>query len=229
MKFIFLNVWYGSTGEAIRDFLKNEIKTTDVFCFMEADGRFKEIAKDILVNYEWVSKEGAVVNEFGAFQSTCVKKGLKFDGVETIFEDKEELGLGLYTKLKVKKRIINLMNFHGVALPGTKLDNENRLKQSRGIIDFMAKVEGAKIIGGDFNLDINTESVRMFEKNGYRNLIREFGIKTTRNRLIWDRFPESIQMWADYLFVSPEIIVKSFEVPRNEVSDHLPLILEIEE
>jgi endonuclease/exonuclease/phosphatase family metal-dependent hydrolase len=93
----------------------------------------------------------------------------------------------------------------------------------------MAKTDGEKIIGGDFNLNKNTESVKMFEKNGYRNLIEEFGIEVTRNHLIWDLYPENIQFWADYLFVSPEVKVKSFEVPKNEVSDHLPQVLVIED
>jgi hypothetical protein len=67
----------------------------------------------------------------------------------------------------------------------------------------------------------------MFKNNGYKNLIGDYQIITTRNNLAWSLYPDK-QYFADYVFASPEIKVKSFEVPNNEVSDHLPLILEIE-
>ena len=77
---------------------------------------------------------------------------------------------------------------------------------------------------------MDTESVRMFEEAGYRNLIRDFDIKTTRNQISWDMWPDlPKQLWADFVFVSPDIKVKSFVVPEDdESSDHLPMILEVD-
>ena len=49
--------------------------------------------------------------------------------------------------------------------------------------------------------------------------------KTTRSRH-YDKlidFP-----FADYIFTSPEIIVSEFKVLSDEVSDHLPLLLDFE-
>jgi endonuclease/exonuclease/phosphatase family metal-dependent hydrolase len=92
----------------------------------------------------------------------------------------------------------------------------------------MARKPGLKIIGGDLNLMPDTESVRMFAANGYRDLIAEFKIPTTRNRLVWDKFPDSKQYYSDYVFVSPEVKVREFSVPNNEISDHLPLIVDIQ-
>ena len=66
--------------------------------------------------------------------------------------------------------------------PGHKLDTPVRLRQSKLILDFLKDKVGSKIIGGDFNLLPETRSVEMFEKAGYRNLIKEFGIKNTRNK-----------------------------------------------
>ena len=75
----------------------------------------------------------------------------------------------------------------------------------------------------------NTKSIKMIKEAGYKNLIKDFGIKTTRNKLAWDQFPdEEKQNFADYVFVSPEIKVRKFSVPNLEISDHLPLILDFE-
>ena len=84
------------------------------------------------------------------------------------------------------------------------------------------------MIGGDFNLAPETKSIAMLTENGYRDLIKDFKIRTTRNRLAWEMYPESKQYFSDYVFASPEVKVKEFTVPENEISDHLPLILDIE-
>ncbi|TSD04467.1 MAG: hypothetical protein Greene071436_144 [Parcubacteria group bacterium Greene0714_36] len=120
-----------------------------------------------------------------------------------------------------------LANLHGIAYPGTKLDTPERIAQSQKIVDFLAGEPGEKILGGDFNLMPDSESIRMIERGGMRNLITEYGITTTRNPLSYGEYSESErQYFADYTFVSPGVQVKSFSVPQVEVSDHLPLVLE---
>jgi len=97
------------------------------------------------------------------------------------------------------------------------------------IVEHLSKCTDPKVIGGDFNLMPDTESVGLFEKSGYKNLIKDFDIKTTRSSLNSGKYPEGdIQYFADYAFVSPEVKVKDFKVPQVEISDHLPLILEFE-
>ena len=49
---------------------------------------------------------------------------------------------------------------------------------------------GPKIIGGDFNLNPDTESIKMFEEAGYKNLIKDFKIENTRNEISWREFKE---------------------------------------
>ncbi len=90
----------------------------------------------------------------------------------------------------------------------------------------MRKFDGPKILCGDFNLNIDTESLAMLEKQGnLRNLIKDHKVSTTRSAL----YPKkSIMPFADYMFVSPEIGVRSFEVPDEPASDHLPMILEFQ-
>ncbi|MFA5026155.1 MAG: hypothetical protein WC503_06645 [Candidatus Shapirobacteria bacterium] len=228
MKIMFLNAWQATTGEVLWSYIKEQKESSDVFCFMEAGQEFRTKCREILPDYIQISTEKSIVDEEGMFQATYVRSNYKILNSEPILGIDPNVGLGLYTQITNGDKLWNIASIHGVARPGNKLDNPKRLEQSNGIVDFMAKIDGTKLIGGDFNLDKNTESVKMFEKNGYRNLIEEFGIDMTRNHLSWDLHPQK-QLWADFLFVTSEVKVKSFEVPKNEVSDHLPLIIEIEE
>lgn len=125
-----------------------------------------------------------------------------------------------------KKYIV--CNFHGKWYPGDKLDNSDRINQSKKIIDFLNTRGEKKILCGDFNLLPETESVKMLERE-FRNLIKEFNVETTRGKLSPYYGKPDEQKYADYIFVSKDVKVKSFKVPDVEVSDHLPMILEFED
>ena len=144
----------------------------------------------------------------------------------------EDTGFASYVTFKKDGKVINLLNVHGKSRPGDKNDTPARIKQSKTIIEFMKDKDGSKIIGGDFNLNPDTESVKMFEESGYKNLIKDFEIKNTRNEISWREFRETKdferQHFADYVFVSKEVKVNNFEVPYMEISDHLPQILDFE-
>jgi len=123
--------------------------------------------------------------------------------------------------------ILNIHGYYAGAGVG-KHDTEKRILQSQGIVDFIKTLSGDIILGGDFNLNPDTESIVMIEKAGLRNLITEFKIKSTRTL----HYPEEKRVqWphADYVFVSKNVQVKSFSVDTNSlVSDHAPMFLEIE-
>ena len=139
-----------------------------------------------------------------------------------------------YVQFVVGGKQLTICNLHGVSQPGDKLDSLDRLAQSQKVLDFVSKQSGEKIIIGDFNLLPNTESIAMFEKAGFKDLIKEFSIKTTRGSLIKKLKPQhgtgsyGWQEFADYVFISSGIQVSNFIVPDLPISDHLPLILEFE-
>lgn len=113
-----------------------------------------------------------------------------------------------------------IANLHGIWVKNTKDDTPTRFEQSRKIKEFLDKQDGEKILVGDFNLDINTKSIKILESNMI-NLIKEYHISTTRNSF----FPGA-DKFADYTFTSERLKVINFQVPNIEVSDHLPMILE---
>ena len=192
---------------------------------------FTKISK-MLPDYDGFLEKGMVLESWGVTdcQAVFVRKGLEVlsSGELKLYKNTpKDTGFASYIILKKSGQILNVLNIHGKTLPGTKMDTPARIKQSRVIIDFFKDKNGPKIIGGDFNLNPDTKSVAMFEEAGYKNLIKEFGIKNTRNEVSWKMF-NNIQYFADYVFVSKEVKVTGFEVPYNEISDHLPQILDFE-
>jgi len=204
---------------------------TDVFCLQEAyddEGGMKQLAIALLPDYQAIFTYKALEDKDDFPQATFVHPHLQVLGHQVLFPDNPNVGLGIATVVEDDGKQIAICNFHGRSKPGHKLDTPDRLAQSQGIIDFFATLAiPLTVIGGDFNVDHNTEAIQMFERAGYRNLIAENGVRTTRNRLTWERYPNTPQYHSDYVFVSPGVKVKSFEVPDNEISDHLPLILQI--
>ncbi|MCK9361496.1 endonuclease/exonuclease/phosphatase family protein [Patescibacteria group bacterium] len=116
-----------------------------------------------------------------------------------------------------------LLNFHGLWNGGGKGDGEDRLLQSDRMIQFMKTLANPYVLCGDFNLLPETKSLKVLEDFGLRNLVKEFGITSTRTS-----FYKKPEKFADYAFVSNGIIVKDFRVLPDEVSDHSPLYVEIE-
>jgi hypothetical protein len=118
---------------------------------------------------------------------------------------------------------LRVINTHGLWIGGGKGDTPERIEQSERLGDFLSVQRGPIVLCGDFNLLPATKSIRILEKN-LRNLISEFHIPTTRSPLT----PESKGKFADYVFVSPGLRVTGFRTLDVLVSDHLPLLVEIE-
>lgn len=116
-----------------------------------------------------------------------------------------------------------ILNFHGLWNGGGKGDSEDRLLQSDRIIQFMKTLSNPYVICGDFNLLLDTQSLKKLEDFGLRNLVKEYSITSTRTS-----FYTKPEKFADYALVSGEIAVKNFRVLPDEVSDHSPLCLEFE-
>ena len=253
MKLVSLNVWGASCGQILMDYIKNLSVTTDIFCLQEVFSSlpgapevssgarmflFEELSR-LLPEFNGFFEiraagwdfEGKVNGPVSHGLAVFVKNNLRVKSVN----GKLIAIVDHYPDRWVKAQVVQLesqgkdlavVNFHGISKPGDKLDTPERLDQSKKLGEIWNSLQGGKILIGDFNLDPNTESLKMLAGLG-KNLIAEFNIKNTRNEVSWSRH-ESKQMFADYAFTSGDIKVKGFEVPYNEVSDHLPMILEFE-
>ncbi|HYF29223.1 MAG TPA: endonuclease/exonuclease/phosphatase family protein, partial [Candidatus Paceibacterota bacterium] len=117
-------------------------------------------------------------------------------------------------------------HLHGLWLRAGKMDSPERKIQQERLCAFLRRTvhrEDKLVLCGDFNLLPESETFRaLADEFGLRNLIVEHGINDTRTS-----FYKKPQRVADYMLVSPNVEVLSFEVPAEpEVSDHRPLILE---
>jgi hypothetical protein len=133
----------------------------------------------------------------------------------------------LQSIIEIDGKKIMILNFHGLWTPTAKIDTEHRLRQSQIIIDHIEYMNLPTIIAGDFNLRIDTQSLKMFEDAGMRNLIKESGVLTTRSTL-YDKKWRSIDRYADYILTTKNINISNFKVMRAKISDHLPLFLRFE-
>lgn len=225
MKVIFLNLWNFTNQDFAISFIKDNVHDTDVFCFQEAYEKAKWFCKDLLSDFFMIADYKYISDSDDFPLATYTKKDIRVVANRTLLLDLPGTGLGIHTQLEVGGVVYQICNVHGISKPGDKLDNELRISQSKGLIREFSVLEGLKIIGGDLNLEYNTQSVALFEENGYRNLIKDFGVRNTRNKYVWDKHPGSKQYFSDYVFVSENVVVQNFLVPESEASDHLPMIL----
>ena len=125
-----------------------------------------------------------------------------------------------FSEVEYQGQLLSILNFHGLWNGQGKGDSDERLEQSRKIVQFLQSIHGPVVFCGDFNLLPETESIRMIENAGLRNLVKEYGVTSTRTSLYTK--PEK---FADYIFVSQDLQVEDFKVLPDEVSDHSPLYL----
>lgn len=129
-----------------------------------------------------------------------------------------------HTRIGAGNRMYDICNLHGLWQGAIKDDTTERIEQSDAIIKLLDGFKGKKVLCGDFNLVPDAKSISMIEEAGMRNLVKDFKIKSTRSELA----PAAKGKFADYIFISEDIEVKSFSVLDEVVSDHLPLYLEFD-
>ncbi|CAF1377857.1 unnamed protein product [Didymodactylos carnosus] len=127
-----------------------------------------------------------------------------------------------YIKTENNGKQTAVMNFHGLWNGNGKTDTEDRIQQSTNILHITKNISENFVLSGDFNLLPDTKSIKMLEDVGLRNLIKEYGITSTRTSYYMkpDRY-------ADYVFVTAGLEVTDFKALPEEVSDHAPLYTEV--
>lgn len=170
------------------------------------------------------------LNDYGLM--TLVSTALRVVELGDVFVHRErgyvpEGNLGLHARnlqfvtVEGRSGPLSVVNFHGLWNGQGKGDSDERITQSRRILKFLEGRREPLVLCGDFNLLPDTESLRMLELAGLRNLVAQSGATSTRTSLYTRADP-----FADYVFVSDEIDVRDFRVLPEEVSDHAPLLLE---
>lgn len=139
--------------------------------------------------------------------------------------------------LRITDRSINIFNTHGIWGFDGK-DSPQRLKMSKVITD-QIKAKNKVILAGDFNLNPSTAAVKNIERhlrNVFANSLKStFNLKLKAEGLkrglyhIKKADLESFAVSAvDMIFVTPNIkVLKKYQL-KADVSDHYPLVAELE-
>ena len=240
MKIVTLNMWCGKMPDKLLGFVRANCGNIDVFCFQEVldnekgvkSAVFKDGTEDIIAS---IKEELKGYNAFVAIPqknerglATFIKNDWKVDAVEDqyVYGGKDTMvdnswstiGINmLYTRIS-REETYSIWNLHGKFIRMDKQDTEETIEQSNNIKRIIGSAKGKRILCGDFNLDPKTTSMSIIESIPLRNLIKEYGIKSTRPGFF--DFP---QKYADYIMPSKDIKVNDFKVMDDVVSDHLPL------
>jgi endonuclease/exonuclease/phosphatase family metal-dependent hydrolase len=251
MKIISLNTWGGVAGlDGLLDFFRRHADV-DIFCLQEvwhggAHMRGSVAGGKRLENFipELYAEIGnALPYHVGYFRphfhewyglAIFVKKDLEVKEEGEIFVYKNRGFISdkdagnharnlQYIILRTAKGMRAIVNFHGLWNGMGKSDTEDRLSQSDNIVAFLRTLSRPSVLCGDFNLLPDTQSIKKIEDAGMRNLIKEFGITSTRSN-----FYKKPLRFADYTFVSSDIAVHDFKMLPDEISDHLAMYLDFE-
>ncbi len=253
MKLITLNAWCGRAGSSVHDFFE-KYKDIDIFCLQEVDLDGSKFDTDVTGSnppagdpFLFRSIQDILPNHHGFFapilsswwgNAIFIKNDIYRNMTaygEVLISDEQQKYMPYDTWFRrslqwldfsIQDELYTLVNYHGLwEKDKGKGDSNDRIKQSQNIINFLSTKKDRKIIlTGDFNLSPQTESLQLFEDFGLENLITRFAITDTRTSLY-----EKENRFADYTFVSKDITVNEFTVLPDEVSDHAPLYLEINE
>lgn len=129
-------------------------------------------------------------------------------------------------EISVNGQTLYVCNLHGIwGLDG--VDNEDRLRMSDLIVK---EVDGKKnvILAGDFNLKPNTKTIQNIEEHLTNVFKGELETTFNLERKDLERFPGYATAVVDMIFTSQDLTVTKHTCPKVDVSDHLPLIIEVE-
>lgn len=228
-----LNIAHGMLADKLFPYLQSKQGTTDVFCIQEVSDSILPALNQLMesAGYDgyFAEKKTDQKNVYYGL-ATYVSRKHTVLSTHTIMQYNNGPGLALYCVIQgALGRSIAVTNVHGAPQPGDKVDTPDRIFQSESVIQHLRSENIYSIVMGDFNLMPDTQSIAMFEANGYHNLIEEYAIETTRNHITWDKYPSHMkQLHADYAFLSPDTSIDyDFVVEQDIVSDHLPLQLTV--
>ena len=249
MILISLNTWGARAGkENLLNFFKDHHET-DVFCLQEIwnggehmEGKLAGGTKLKNITFKLFEEIGkTLTGHVGFFRphfgdhyglAIFVKKDLKIleEGEIFVYRERgyystDELGNHArniqFVTLDLPQGVRTVVNFHGLWNGGGKFDSPDRLLQSDNILGFLRNLTNPFVLCGDFNLLPETESLKKLEAFGLRNLIKEYGISSTRTK-----FYTKEHRFADYALAGKGILVTDFKVLPDEISDYLPLYLD---
>lgn len=237
-----LNVWQGRLERVLLKHLEQQ--NVDFACMQEAvdyKGRtggiissYSKIGASLRLDQHFFSPLNAT--KFGNYDlsfGNVIYSKLPLTQTENIFTrgsykadfdfdiDDYNIRAFQHVSVDVNDKKLHILNHHGHHIDAHKLGDDETLRQTNMIIEYIKQLDGAVILCGDFNLSPESESIKLYDSI-LRNLSVAYSLKTTRSLLT---YKEEV---CDYIFVNDDIDVKDFSMDDTIISDHNALILDFE-
>ncbi len=123
-------------------------------------------------------------------------------------------------------RAITVTHMHGLRDLNGKMDTPARAAQANRLLALsqqVSKPNDITIICGDFNVEPDSETLKILGDAGFTELVTRQGFTSTRNSHY-----KKPGRFADYMLIDTVDAIQSFDVVYDpEVSDHCPLVLKL--
>ncbi len=123
-----------------------------------------------------------------------------------------------------KGKSIHVLSWHG-AWTAPPTDTEETMRQAQVVSNYLAHLAGPFILGGDLNNIIGSKTVGFIDRVA-QNLMKGVKVKQTTHPRFHKIAPRGFLV--DYIFCSTDFKLKSLRVPEVLISDHLPVVAELE-
>jgi len=119
---------------------------------------------------------------------------------------------------------LHIASWHG-AWTAPPQDTRETYRQARLVYNHLKGLNAPFILGGDLNAVLGSKTVNLISSVA-NNLMIDSGVRMTTNPAVHKIAP--LGFMIDYIFTSHEFKLKSIDVPQITVSDHLPVVAELE-
>ena len=130
----------------------------------------------------------------------------------------------LDTSVEVQGKTLHILSWHG-AWTAPPHDTSLTFKQARIVHDYLKNISSPFVLGGDLNAVMSSKTVKLVETVS-SNLMKHASVKMTTNPKVHKIAPRGFLV--DYIFSSFDFKLLSVDVPQITVSDHLPVVANLE-
>lgn len=249
LKFIQINIYKGKYLVDLVNFLRDE--DPDFISMQEVSSGDENLCEDKTINlFDYISQElkmnGAygrdftVIDSKNDFQGNAVLSKLPIisSNVVVLKPHINVLQKNIQTEamyvnsprhmmdllVNMGKKQIHVLSWHG-AWTAPPADTIETLRQAKIAKAYLKNLNEPFILGCDLNALIDSKTVGEINSVA-KNLMFKTDAKFTTNIKVHKIAP--LGYLIDYIFVSGDFKVKSLKVPTITVSDHLPVIAEVE-
>ncbi len=148
---------------------------------------------------------------------------LELDGISGEIREKIDRHL-LCATTEFMGNKIDILCWHG-AWTAPPQDTNETFRQATMVYEYLKKLKNPFILGGDLNAVIQSKTVSLIGTIA-NNLMLVANAKVTTNLKVHKIAP--LGFLIDYIFSSEEFKLKLINVPGVTVSDHLPVVAELE-